>query len=57
MIERDLARLRFLHNVFRKGGYLIPEDLDFVIQKKQEIEAIGEGIDEINILNKYELAW
>lgn len=47
MIEKDLAHLRFLHNVCMKGGYLNSSDLDFVIQKKQELEAVCEGIEEI----------
>lgn len=47
MIEKDLAHLRFLHNISAKGGYLDSTDIDFVIQKKAEIEAIKNGIDEI----------
>ena len=47
MIERDLARLRFLNTRVMKGEYLNQEDIAFVLDKKKEILMIEQGIDEI----------
>lgn len=47
MLEHDLARLRFLNTRALKGEYLKPEDLAFVLDKKQEMKAIMDGIEEI----------
>lgn len=47
MIEHDLARLRFLNTRALKGEYLKPEDLAFILDKKVEMKAIMDGIEEI----------
>lgn len=46
MIERELARLRFLNTRAIKGERLLPEDISFILDKKAEISTILDGIQE-----------
>lgn len=47
MIERDLAHIRFLRSRSEKGEYLHTEDLDFLDEKRIELESVLTNIDSI----------
>jgi hypothetical protein len=46
MIEKDIARLRLLHNVAIKGHIFSSDDIDFLLNKQREIRGIEQGITE-----------